>query len=54
MPCGDHQVAGAQGDPSGSLDDQAAGALGDPSGSLDDRVAVEPDEQRGWRVRHQS
>ncbi len=53
MTCGDHQAAGAQGDPSGSLDAQVAGAQGDPSGSLDDRVAGEPDEQWGQSVRHQ-
>ena len=31
-----------------------AAAQGGQSGSLDDRVAVEPDEQWGWLVRHQS
>ncbi len=54
MPCGDHQVAGAQGDPWHSSDDRAAGAQGDPSGSLDDRVVAESDEQWGQPVLHQS
>ena len=47
-------MAGAQGDPWHSSDDRVAGAQGDPSGSLDDRVVVEPDEQWGQPVPHQS
>ena len=53
MPCGDHQVAGAQGDPWHSSDDRVAGAQGDPSGSLDDRVVAESDEPWGQPVLHQ-
>ena len=54
MPCGDHQAVGAQDDPWHSSDDQVAGAQGGQSDSPDDRVAVEPDEQWGQPVRHQS